>query len=118
MFDAYITPILVYNCGTWALTKTTKDRLNSFHGVFSVDSSVYFGLKTNNKDLYLATKLHELSKNIRLRKLTLLSHISRLDSCTHDQKAMSKHFDAPFTPTKGRLKATLASVLRMDLKSM
>ena len=31
MFNAYIAPMFLYNCGTWALTKTIEDRLNSFH---------------------------------------------------------------------------------------
>ena len=59
-----------------------------------------------------------MNKTIRFRRLTLLGHILRHNSSTLAQNAMENYFNAPYIPTKGRPKTTLASVLKNDLKCM
>ena len=117
MFNAYIAPILLYNCGTWALTKTIEDRFNSFHRrLLRRIIGVFWPKKMTNEDLYLTTKQQELSKAISFKRLTFLGHILKLGLSTSAQKAMEKYFDASYISTKGKPKTTLASVLKHDFK--
>ena len=87
MFNAYIASILLYNCGTWTLTKTIEDRLNSFYiSLLRRVIGVFWPKKITDEDLYLATEQQKLCKAIRFKRLTLLGHILRLHLSTPVQK--------------------------------
>ena len=119
MFNAYILPILLYNCGTWSLTKTGEEKLDAFHrrllrkvfGVFWPEKILY-------EELYCKTSQIKLSSTIRNRRLTLLGHILRLSPDSPAQTSMDAYFQAPAKPTRGRPKTTIVSVLQNDLKSL
>ena len=118
LFNAYILPILLYNCGTWSLTKTDESALNSFHrrllrrvvGIFWPD-------KIKSEELYKRTETLELSQTIAYRRHTLLGHILRLNIEAPVQKAMDNYYMSKSKPLSGRPKTTLPAVLKKDLEA-
>ena len=56
MFNAYILLILLYNCGTWSLTKTSEEKLDAFHRrIFRRVIGVFWPEKIPNEELYCKT---------------------------------------------------------------
>ena len=54
MFNAYILPILLYNCGTWSLKKTSEEKLDAFHRrLLRRVIGVFWPEKILNEKLYL-----------------------------------------------------------------
>ena len=111
-------PILLYNCGTWSLTKSDESVLNSFHhrllrrviGIFCPD-------KIKSEELYKRTGALELSQTIAYRRHTLLGHILRLNTEAPAQKAMDNYYMSTSKPLPGRPKTTLPAVLKKDLEA-
>ena len=65
MFNAYILPILLHNCGTWSLTKTSEKKLDAFHRRFLRRViGVFWPEKIPNEELYCKTSQIKLSSTI------------------------------------------------------
>ena len=119
IFNAYILPILLYNCGTWSLTKTSEEKIDAFHRrLLRRVIDVFWPEKIPNEELYCKTSQIKLSSKIRNRRLTLLEHILRLSLDSPAQTSMDAYFQAPNKTTRGRPKTTTVSVLQNDLKSL
>ena len=119
MFNAYILPILLYNCGTWSLTKTSNEKLDAFHRrLVRRIIGVFWPEKIPNEELYCKTGQIKLSSTMRNRRLTLLENTLRLSPDSPAQKSMDAYFQVPNKTTRGRSKTTIVSVLPNDLKSL
>ena len=89
LFNAYILPILLYNCGTWSLTRTDESALNSFpRRLLRRVVGIFWPDKIKSEKLYKRTGALELSQTIAYRRHTLLGHILRLNIEAPAQKAI------------------------------
>ena len=122
MFNAFILPILLYNCGTWSLTKTGKKKLDAFHRsllhLLQRVIGIFWPEKISNKELYCKNNQKKLSSTIRNKRLTSLKHIPSLSPDSPAQTSTDAYFQAPTKLTRGRPKTIIVSVLQNDLKSL
>ena len=114
LFNAYILPILLYNCGTWSLTKTDESALNSFHRrLLRRVVEIFWSDKIKSEELYTRTKALKLSQTIAYRRHTLL----RFDIEAPAQKYMDNYYMSTSKPLPGRPKTTLPAELKKDLEA-
>ena len=116
MSNADILPILLYNCGTWSLTKTGEKKLYTFlrrllRRVISV-----FDQKNLKWWTILQVVPEKLSTTIRNKRPILLEHVLRLSPDSHAQTSMNAYFHALTKPTRVWAKATIVSVLQKNLE--
>ena len=96
IFNAYILPILLYNCGTWSSWKTSEEKLDAFHRrLLRSVIGVFWPEKIPNEELYCKTSQIKLGSTIRNRRLTLLGYILRLSPDLPAQTLMEAYFQAP-----------------------
>ena len=118
LFNAYILPILLYNCGTWSLTKTNESALNSFHrSLLRRVVGIFWPDKIKPEELYKRTEALELSQTIAIRRHTLLGHILRLNIEAPAQKAMNNYYMSTPKLLPKRPKTILPAVLKKDLEA-
>ena len=97
MFNEYILLILLYNCGTWSLTKTSEEKLDAFHRrILRRVIGVFWPENIPNVKLYCKTSQIKLSSTIRNRRLIL-----RLSPDSPAQTSMDAYFQAPNKTTRG-----------------
>ena len=88
-----VESILLYTCGTWALTLTEEERLNACHRK-ELKKILYirYPKKITNKSLYRICEEKPLSLQILRARWSLFSHILRLDKDIPANKARRAHF--------------------------
>ena len=61
LYNAYIKPVLLYNCGTWGITDTVLKGLESFHrSQLRRILGIYYPDHLSNKDVYSRCMCHPL----------------------------------------------------------
>ena len=117
LYNALVTPILLYNCGTWAITKKESSSLDAFHrrqirrllGITWED-------KVKNQDLYDMSGCQPISTTIASARGRLLGHILRLDTNSPAQIATSDYFRPGHQPYRGRPPTNIHNTINNDLK--
>ena len=90
LYNSLIKSILLYNCGTWGLSKTDEDNRNSFHRKqLRQVIGIKWPHKISNRKLYRITEAQEISKTIAERRWKLLGHILRLNANTPARKSIN-----------------------------
>ncbi|RLN98609.1 hypothetical protein BBJ28_00008320 [Nothophytophthora sp. Chile5] len=116
LYNCYVLPILLYNCGTWALTPSELRQLESFHRrqLRSV-LNVRYPRRIPNAELYEACEERPLRHRIVKARWGLLGHILRRPWDIPAFIQMKKYF-APSSSGKwrGRPRTTLPGVLDKD----
>ena len=74
LYNSLVKSVLLYNCGTWALTKTDEDRLDSFHRK----------QLRNVLGIRYPTKISNASFSKKCRMLTSLCRCSKQDGDSLD----------------------------------
>ena len=117
LYRALVKPILLYNSGTWALTKADEDNIDAFHRkqLRRVLNIKYPKIITN-ESLYRQTKERPLSSEIREQRWRLFGHILRRDAEIPANQAMTAYFLKCGEPYRGRPITTMPIVLNHDLK--
>ena len=116
LYKSQVKSILLYNCGTWALTLTEEERLNAYHRkqlkkILNIRYS-----KKINKSLYRTCQEKPLSLIIILARWSLFGHnILRRDKDIPANKATRAHFIPNGNKLRGLPKTTLPIVLNRDL---
>ena len=89
-FEAYITPIFLYNSELWTLTKTLENQIDSFHRriLRSHVLNIRWPKIVKNEDVYEKTKIEPWSKTIEKKRIKWFGHLMRLDENTPAQKAL------------------------------
>ena len=118
IYKTLVKTILLYNCGTWAITKNEKKNLNSFHRrQLKIVMNITYPMIIRNKKLYKITEEQPISLEITKRRWKLFGHILRLPEDTPAQRSMIHYF----TPTNnkrfnGRARITLPKTLHNDIE--
>ena len=78
LYNCYVLPILLYNCGTWALTDSVLRSLESFHRrQLRKVIGVHYPNTISNDQLYVRTKTEPLRFHLLRSRWRLFGHILR-----------------------------------------
>eukprot|EP00644_Phytophthora_capsici_P006316 jgi/Phyca11/117195/e_gw1.32.409.1 len=120
LYNCYVLPILLYNCGIWALTESVLHGLESFHRqqLRKVIGVRYPDTISNDK-LYDRTKTQPLRFHLLRSRWNLLGHILRRPAGIPAYRFMAAFFNPSETGTwRGRQRLTLPMVLDADLQTL
>ncbi|GFR91258.1 craniofacial development protein 2 [Elysia marginata] len=99
LYKALILPILLYNSGTWATTKTIFEKLNAFHcKQLSNLLGIKWTDKISNEELYHRTKSQATTVLITRSRWNLFGHILRRSIDIPANLAMKACFDPSNKP--------------------
>ena len=117
-FEAYITPIFLYNSELWTLTKTLENQIDSFHRriLRSHVLNIRWPKIVKNEDLYEKTKLEPWSTKIEKKRMKWFGHLMRLDENTPARKALKVALIKLKRP-RGRPKLTWIELMRKQLQA-
>ena len=121
LYNAYIRPILLYNCGTWGLTEATTAKLDAFHRQhLRILLRIHHPHHITNDALYIRTNSRPLSVDIRAARWKLFGQILQADPRTPANTSMAYYVAAASSKThppsfRGRPVTCLPRVLSDDL---
>ena len=118
LYQSIVKPVLTYNSGTWGLTKTEENNLDSFHRQqLRKVLNIKYPARISNQNLYKLSKQNILSLDILTARWKLFGHILRSNLDIPANKAMNNYFDSTkLTKFKGRPRTTLPTTLNQDIK--
>ena len=116
LYEALVLPILMYNCGTWGLTKQNLESLNVMHRkqLRSI-IGIHWPEKISNTDLYERCQVKPISYKVKEQRWKLLGHILRREDEIPAQTAMTEYFKRG-PKYQGRTPTSLPTILNQDLK--
>ena len=116
LYRSLVKSILVYNCGTWALTKSEEEKLNAFHRKqLRKVLNIKYPVKITNSSLYNKCEEHPLSIYILENRWRLFGHILRRNIEIPANKSMNSYFATHGKKFRGRPLTTLPVVLLSSL---
>ena len=93
LYKSLVKSILLYNCGTWALTETEEEKLNAFHRKqLKRILNIRYPTKITNKSLYSKCQEKPISLQILEFRWNLFGHILRRDKDIPANKATRAYF--------------------------
>ena len=118
-FEAYITPVFLYNSELWTLTKTLGNQIDSFQRriLRSYVLNIRWPKILKNEDVYEKTKTEPWSKTIEKKRLKWFGHLMRLDENTPARKALSVALIQSKRP-RGRPKFTWLELMQKQLQEI
>ena len=109
VFNAFITPIFLYNSELWHSSITIDREINTFQRkLLRRTLKIRWYEKITNTQLYAMTHETPWNKVIKTRRLKLLGHILRLDNNTPAKKALRKTIKYIPNHKKGKTKTHMA----------
>ena len=119
LYKALVKSILLYNCGTWGLTKHQEESLDCHHRKqLRRLLGIKYPTRIRNSKLYEICKETPLSITILQSRWKLFGHILRREKEIPAYKAMQLYF-TKINPTdknfRGRERSTLPTTLANDL---
>ena len=121
-FEAFISSIFLYQCGTWTLTDKLNHKIDVFQRLFlKRNVGIRHNNKSNksisNKELYKITNQKQWSVTCQFRKLTLFGHTCRLPKGAPSRDALEESL-RPVKKLVGGQKTTLISTIIRDFKTI
>ena len=118
LYDTLVQSILLYNAGTWGMSKTDEKNIDSFHRKqLKQMLGIKWPHKIRNEKLYEKTKTQPLSKTITERRWKLLGHIMRLPEECPARRAMQYYFEKrTCKKIPGRKRTTIVTTLNRDIQ--
>ena len=120
LYNALVLPILTYNCGTWALTETQTESIDSFHRrqLRSI-LGIHYPDIISNKDLYQRCKTGPIRFFITKQRWQLFGHVLRRDEDIPAHQAMTHYFkNTNARKHRGRPATSLPTVLKNDVNDI
>ena len=121
LYRALVKSILLYNCGTWGVTKAEENKLDAFHRKqLKRILGIKYPKKISDKNLYRETKERPISETMKEARWKLLGHILRRTEEIPANKAMIFYFNNNISGKKfkGARRTTLPEVLNSDLEKL
>ena len=117
LYNSLIRSVLLYNCGTWGMSTTDENNIDSFHRQQLRNTlNIKYPNKIRSKHLYKTTKTHAISVDITKARWKLFGHTLRMDKETPARKAMKFYFEhIHATKFRGRKRTTIVSTLNRDI---
>ncbi|GFS05210.1 endonuclease-reverse transcriptase [Elysia marginata] len=118
LYRALVKSILLYNCGTWSLTKQEEHKLSTIHRrQLRTILNIKYPIVIGNNALYQKTSETPISLTILEARWRLYGHVLRQAINTPPNFAMTKYFKREGRKQRGRPKTSIVTTLRGDLKS-
>ena len=119
LYRTLVKSILLYNCGTWALTKTEEEKLDTFHRKqLKRVLNIRYPTTIKNESLYRITNERPISLDILEQRWRLFGHIMRRNPEIPANKAMTAYFEKSGNPFRGRPITTLPVLLNQNLGTL
>ena len=119
LYRALVKSILLYNCGTWGVTKSEEEKMDAFHRKqLRRVMGIKYPTKISNKNLYSKTGEKPISDTMRNARWRLFGHILRRNNKIPANKAMELYFNEEIRggrKFRGARRTTLPTVLNADL---
>ena len=89
-FNAYITPVYLYNSELWCQTKTQKNSIDAFHRrlIRTNVLNVKWPTIVTNEQVYTRTNIQPWSVIIEKRRLRWFGHVTRMSPLTPAKQAL------------------------------
>ena len=117
LYNTLVRSVLLYNCGTWALTKTDEEKLDSFHPKqLRRVLGIRYPTKISNKSCYKKCEQTPISLEVMQARWRLFGHVPRREPSIPANKAMAFYFHDNAKRARGRPITTLPMTLNNDLK--
>ena len=117
-FDAYITPIYLYNAELWTLTKALSDKVDCHHRQYLRRiMNTHWPRTITNVNLYRITHQTAWTNRIKASRLRFTGHILRLPDNTPVRQALAEALK-PTRRTPGRPRLTWVDQVDRDLEGM
>ena len=118
LYESFVVPVLIYNMGTWGLTKAELDRLDAYHRRHLRQIvGIHWPHRISNTALYRRCRCHPISEDVKTARWRLFGHVLRMPRDTPAQQAIDYYFadtgDATF---RGRPRTSLPTALSADLR--
>ena len=115
-FEAYITPVFLYNSELWTLTDTMKNQIDSYHRriLRAHVLNIRWPKIVKNVEVYEKTKLKPWSQRIEVKRMKWFGHLIRLNKDTPAQKALRVSRKKCKKP-RGKQKLTWIEMMRKQL---
>ena len=117
LYNSLVRSILLYNCGTWGMSVSDEDSMDSFHRqqIRHILNIKYPNIM-RSKHLYKTTNTHPISADIAKQRWKLFGHILRMDKDTPARKAMQFFFEKTNAKKfRGRKRTTIVTTLNRDI---
>ena len=118
LYNAFVLPVLPYNCGTWGLKQTEIESLDAFHcRQLRHLIGVFYPNHISNGKLYTRCQADPISAKAKKARWRLFGHILRLPVDIPANVAVTTYFES--RGLRGRVgtpRITLPVVLNRDLK--
>ena len=118
LYNAFVLPVMLYNCGTWAPTSAALESLES-HRRRQLRNllGIRWPTTISNESLYKRCQMEPLDNVIRRLRWQLFGHTLRLHEHTPAQMAMDLYFETSDAKTfPGKPRITLPTLLSAELK--
>ena len=116
LYKTLVKSVLIYNSGTWALTKAEEEKVDAFHRKqLRRILGIRYPVKITNASLYQKCNETPLSLQILEHRWRLFGHILRRNEDIPARKAMQFFFQKTTERFPGRPLTTLPVVLNNDL---
>ena len=118
LYNALVRSILLYNCGTWGMSKKDEDGMDSFHRQqLRHTLNIKYPYRIKTKHLYTITKTHPISADIAKARWKLFGHTLRMKADTPARKAMKFFFEERTEKKfRGRKRTTIVNILNRDIE--
>ena len=118
LYGSLVKSILLYNCSTWGISKTTQKKINSFHRKqLRRVINVKWPHKISSKKLYEVTNTRPLSIDITERRWKMLGHVLRMNKDSPARKAMKFYFEKRSNKKfLGRKRTTIVTTINNDIQ--
>ncbi|KAI8508099.1 hypothetical protein Bbelb_143390 [Branchiostoma belcheri] len=117
LFNVYVLPVMLYNCGTWGLTEQLASKIDTWHRKQLRRLAGYVHPHhISNTNLYKICNSSPLQNEVHRRRWTFFGHILRMSPDSPAQKALNIAFSRKLSPRKGRPRGGLLDCLLDDVK--
>ena len=119
IYNVYVSPVLLHNCGTWGLTTSAMKGLESFHRrQLRRVLGIHYPARISCDEVYKRTNSLPLRFALLRTRWKCLGHILRRPIDIPANAAMIEYFDTLDKKWKGRDTICLPRVLHQDLGSI
>ena len=115
-FQAFVSSIFLYQCGTWTLPQYLNHKIDVFQRDFLrriVGIKTHKGKNISNDALYKITQQKPWSETCRYRRLTLFGHTCRLPEGAPSKETLNECL-RPYKRLVGGQKTTLLGTIKED----
>ena len=117
LYNSLVRSVLLYNCGTWGMSTTDENSMDSFHRKqLRHILNIRYPLTIRSKQLYKDTNSHPISADITKARWKLFGHTLRMDKDSPARKAMKYYFEhSDAKKFRGRKRTTIVTTLNRDI---